>query len=58
MLQPPQAWDSDYGLSHFTDEESEVQRSNLKLKPPRWGGEEAIARVLELGRGRTGMQTH
>lgn len=42
----------------FTDEESEVQRSNLKLRPPKQGGEEVVVRVPELGRGRSRMQTH
>lgn len=42
----------------FTDEEPEVQRSNLKLRPPKRGGEEVVVRVPELGHDRTRMQTH
>lgn len=45
-------------MFRFADEEFEVQRSNLKLRPPKWGGEEVVVRVPELGHGRTRTHIH
>lgn len=55
--QTPQPWKG--SLSSVSQmEESEVQRSNLKLRPLKQGGEEVVVWVPELGHGRTRMQTH